>query len=274
MKQMLAFILSTYMRDITAETKQDIDFINSFIDIQASNERESQPLKATQICQEPQLIPIYPEKCDAQHFREANNHHSYCEPRPTLLKIQKPNNKWPILTTTIHRCAGSCTPHNPKITCRQAAIESVIIPVTLPPAYMPKVCQKSSPPCSKICGTIQLFNHTQCKCIQNNNNDYNESRSIRKANPLTTDYIEEGIAKDQNSTGNPCKFCHTLPAVATLATILLATNIFLASRLKKHLSQRHHENKEENEITTKFNSKGKEIEETRITWEFPPRRTT
>ena len=271
MKQMLVIILSTCMRDISAETEQDMDFIHSFLDIQASINSESQSLEATQICQEPHLLPIYPKDCNAHHLSEANNHLSFCKPRPTLLKIHKPKSKLPVLITTIHRCAGSCTPNNPNVTCQQATIESVIVPVTLPTTYMPKICQNASPPCSKICGKIQLFNHTQCKCTHNRGSDeYNELHSLNQVNLPENKYIKGSTTKKQDSTNNPSDFNHILLAVATLATISLATNVYLALRLKVHPSQRHHENEDEPPLTHKINLTRKETEEVTINWKFSP----
>ena len=267
---MLVIILTTCMGDISADSEKDMNFIQSFLEIQASAKSESQSLEATQICQEPHLLPIYSKNCNVYHLREASKHISHCEPRPTPLKIHKPRSKWPILITTIHRCTGSCMLNDPNVTCQQAAIESVMIPITLPRAYMPKVCHNASPPCSKICGKIQLLNHTQCKCTYDKkNNSYRESHSLVRAKLPASGHIEKSNANEQNSSSNPCKLSFSLPAVAALAIILLASNVYLALRLKTHPSRTQQEDKVDPPPTYRISSTEKETEEMTINWKFP-----
>ena len=270
MKQMLVIILTTCMGNISADIEEDINFIQSSLEIQASTDSESQSLEATQICQEPHLLPIYSKNCNAHHLREASKHLSHCEPRPTPLKIHKPRSKWPILITTIHRCAGTCMLDDLNVTCQQAAIESVTIPITLPTAYMPKVCQNASPPCSKICGKIQLLNHTQCKCAYGKkNNNYRESHSPVQTKLPANGHTERSTTNKQDPPSNPCELGFSLPAVAALALILLTTNVYLALKLKPHLPRMRQEDKEEPPPTYRVSSTGKETGEMTINWKFP-----
>ena len=261
MRQLLILILTTCARDLSAEP--NMDFVISFLEIQTSLLNDSQSLEATQFYQEPDLLPIYPTTCNNHQNNEADNYHANCEPRPTLLKIHKPGTKWQPLFTTIYRCAGGCTSNVPNVTCQHTATESVSIPM------ISKICQNKSAPCPEICGKIQVQNHTQCKCACSKDDKKCYKSHLLDQRDLAENRVSDGhTTKKQDSTSGPCDYGHPLIIVTILATTLLATTVYLALKLRMHLSlicnkdEHQHSQVHENNPTTS------EIEELKINWIF------
>lgn len=134
-------------------------FISAFLETQLSR-KDGRVLMTTSVPPlEPPKAPMTPMSCSERTMDESIKSFARCMPRPTVIKINSPNNSWDMIPTftTVHRCSGGC--FNPtREECYPTHIATTMTPILL------GECGDKTGRCQKSCGKIQLVNHTDCAC--------------------------------------------------------------------------------------------------------------
>ena len=143
--------------DLTLEESDR--FISAFLETQTSR-MDGRVLMTTSIPPlEPPRAPMTPVKCSKKTMDESVKSFARCMPRPTVIKINSPNNSWDMIPTftIVHRCSGGCF-HPKREGCYPTSITTAMTPILL------GECGDEIGQCQKSCGKVQLVNHTTCAC--------------------------------------------------------------------------------------------------------------